>query len=414
MKNTLILLSLLILSLSLWSEELPNNRLIGSWAGYVYNANTQEPIEDATVYLRPHARPEAREYYTVYTDENGYFELINIETDVYDVRFSKWLHYDQWILKGIYEGDNGIEVIDLQKAIGCNYSLYFIPDDYYYESSWGLQNDDEFYWYNETAQGFSSEESVREYVYLEPGNWSIHLYDSYGDGGLLVRITDIEGTIILEEGCSGSHSEFSFIVPEIAGCSCEFPLFYQNINEPVQTGECNGRQEVWYEFYLDNSYSNVTVSLLNSDYDTVLEVWESCEAGSYLAYNDNWSDVTQSQIVLPSLAAGTYYAKISSIDIEESGYYALEISGSFALLYGDVDDNGIVEAFDAANVLQYVVELDPDAVPLPWSDDTIVRANVDGNALIGAYDASLILQYVAGVIDIFPVETRLLFLPEQE
>lgn len=406
MRNTVILLLITMLCLPLWGEDSTQNRLVGSWTGNIYNANTQEPVEDAVVYLRPHYRPESREYYTVYTDENGYFELIDIETDVYDVRFSKYFYYDQWIVKNITEGDNGIEEINLQKAVGCNYSFYFIPDDYYYESSWGLQNDDEFYWYHGAAQGFSSGESAREYLYLEPGNWSIHLYDSYGDGGLLVRITDTEGIVILEESYSGSHSEYSFVVPEVSGCSCSLPLQYLNVNDPPQLGECHGRQEIWYELNLDNTYSELTVSLLNSDFNTQLEVWNDCAAVTYLAYNDNWNDFTQSQIVFNSLAAGTYYLKIYSIDEDTSGYYNLEITGSFAMIYGDVDDNGLVEAYDAATVLQYVVELDPDAVPLPWDEDTILRANVDGNQDIGAYDASLIMQFVAGIINIFPVELR--------
>jgi len=406
MKRQIIIILLVAITVSyLWCDTSREERLIGSWAGYVYNANTLEPLENVMVYLRPHDRGNDREYYTVYTDESGYFELTDIQTDAYDVRYRKWMYYDLWELVGIYEGDNGVTEVYLQKAIGSNYTLYFIPDDYYYESSWGLQNTDEAYWYHGAAQGFSSSESVREFVYLKPGNWVLHLYDSYGDGGLCFTMSDVEGVEVLTGGCSSSHCTFNLYVSPVAGDFCSNPKQYSAINDPPQIGECHGRQEIWYEFYLDSQYSEVTVSLLNSDFDTVLEVWQDCSDPDYIAYNDNWLEqIEQSQIIFETLAVGYYYAKISCTDDNLPGYYELEITGNPAMNYGDVDNNGVVEAYDASNILQYVVELDPVAVPLPWDEITLMRANVDGNAFIGAYDASLILQYVAGVIDFFPVE----------
>jgi len=73
--------------------------------------------------------------------------------------------------------------------------------------------------------------------------------------------------------------------------------------------------------------------------------------------------------------------------------------------YGDIDDNGDVESFDAALILQYVVGLDPNGAPLPWEDWRITAADVSGNLEIGAYDASLVIQYFVGLIYAFPVET---------
>jgi hypothetical protein len=75
------------------------------------------------------------------------------------------------------------------------------------------------------------------------------------------------------------------------------------------------------------------------------------------------------------------------------------------ILYGDVDANGAVEAFDASLALQYFVGIDPGAVaPLPWPQWRIERADVDGNDVVEAYDGSLILQYFVGIISEFPVE----------
>ncbi|MCF7918953.1 MAG: hypothetical protein K9N06_03445 [Candidatus Cloacimonetes bacterium] len=72
--------------------------------------------------------------------------------------------------------------------------------------------------------------------------------------------------------------------------------------------------------------------------------------------------------------------------------------------YGDVDDNGSVEAFDAALVLQYFVGFNPPGAPLPWDLWRQIRADVDGNQNIEAFDSSLIMQYAVGLITIFPVE----------
>lgn len=59
-----------------------------------------------------------------------------------------------------------------------------------------------------------------------------------------------------------------------------------------------------------------------------------------------------------------------------------------AVLYGDVDGNGEITAFDATLILQSIAG---------W-DVTIdeVAGDVDGNDEITAYDATLILQSIAG------------------
>jgi len=81
------------------------------------------------------------------------------------------------------------------------------------------------------------------------------------------------------------------------------------------------------------------------------------------------------------------------------------VTSTGGIIYGDVDANGVVEAFDASIVLQYFVGIDPGAIaPLPWEDLRITRSDVDGNGVVEAYDGSLILQYFVGIINQFPVE----------
>jgi len=601
MKKTILIFLFFLILLPIFADDpARDNRPLGDWSGYVYNANTGEPVFNAQIILstnsfsRDDEEDITRETYTEYTNEEGYFEFLFTDVNVYYLRIRKLMHYDLFDVVSIIGGTNEPSEFLLQKAVGCNYNAYFVLDQYYYEASWNIQNADSGSFYFGADQTFSSEESVRYFLYLEPGTWTFLLHDSFGDGGWGCTVNTAAGIVVHEEYISGSELEFDIVVPEISGCSCSNPIEYLDINDPPKTGECADTQEIWYKFYLDNTYTDVTVSLLNSLFDTALEIWEYCGDDNYMAYNDNWQGAEQSRIDFESLDPGFYYAKIYPGG-DDPGYYEIEITGDISLqngnlegyvynsvsldpiegavveiylaearessrlytttdaegifqfndlaittydvycsatlyldyetqitivegtnyidlpmepftnwnthlaltvdsweteasynllmpeeqgwfwatdqtfaseyqtrnhwinlepgyyevycwdtyndggiagvvednngnlliswddeayysegifgfyvsgdvFYGDVDANGFVEAYDASNVLQYVVYLEPDAVPLPWDEETISRANVDGNDFIGAYDASLILQYVAGYIDIFPVE----------
>jgi hypothetical protein len=87
------------------------------------------------------------------------------------------------------------------------------------------------------------------------------------------------------------------------------------------------------------------------------------------------------------------------------------IGGSFQIVKftaGDVDDDGLILAYDAALTLQHSVGLDPlpDIDPLPWDNWRDSTANVDGIGGITAYDAALILQHSAGIITEFPARGK--------
>jgi len=74
------------------------------------------------------------------------------------------------------------------------------------------------------------------------------------------------------------------------------------------------------------------------------------------------------------------------------------------IVYGDIDTNKFVQAYDAALALQYSIGLNPLPTmdPLPWSAWRKAVANVDSVGDITANDASLILQYSANIITTFP------------
>jgi len=97
---------------------------------------------------------------------------------------------------------------------------------------------------------------------------------------------------------------------------------------------------------------------------------------------------------------------LSSMSEEENhlGEGLSELCLLSSVRYGDVDNNTLVESFDASLVLQYFCQMEPQGVPLPWEDWRQTISDVDGNSEIEAFDASLILQYSVDLIDIFPVE----------
>lgn len=79
-------------------------------------------------------------------------------------------------------------------------------------------------------------------------------------------------------------------------------------------------------------------------------------------------------------------------------YASYRATGAMNPVMGDVSLNGIVQAYDASLVLEYVVN--------PTGLNTVQQtvADVSGNGTITAYDASLILQYVVNLISCFPAE----------
>jgi parallel beta-helix repeat protein len=81
-------------------------------------------------------------------------------------------------------------------------------------------------------------------------------------------------------------------------------------------------------------------------------------------------------------------------------YLPFRIIGAQQPLAGDVSLNGIVQAYDATLILQYVVN------PITYPLNTIQQRVADVSAAGGitSYDASLILQYVVGNILNFPSE----------
>ncbi|HHE39144.1 MAG TPA: hypothetical protein ENL20_11330, partial [Candidatus Cloacimonetes bacterium] len=69
-----------------------------------------------------------------------------------------------------------------------------------------------------------------------------------------------------------------------------------------------------------------------------------------------------------------------------------------ALIYGDVDFNGLVQAYDASMILQYLVGY------INLDDLQLFVADVSLDSTVSALDATLILQYGVGIIDTLPYQ----------
>ena len=108
----------------------------------------------------------------------------------------------------------------------------------------------------------------------------------------------------------------------------------------------------------------------------------------------------------PDVESGeTYFYKITAVGT--NGYESppsKEVSTVVGtdVVFGDVDDNGSVQAHDAALILQYAIGLDPlnDTDPRPWSDWRTQRADIDTDGSILSFDAALTLQQSIGY-DVF-------------
>jgi len=115
------------------------------------------------------------------------------------------------------------------------------------------------------------------------------------------------------------------------GECCENAFPYLNVDEPYVYDDLNPYEWIWWEFN-NPVCQDVTVSLCDSNFDTILEVWSECnDSTGYRGWSDDYDcsgrigRSVQSQIDFRCLSAGTYYAKIYGFE-GDSGQYVLEIT----------------------------------------------------------------------------------------
>jgi len=115
---------------------------------------------------------------------------------------------------------------------------------------------------------------------------------------------------------------------------------------------------------------------------------------------------------IPKAAGEVNLSFSNGIDLAGNELVSIPTAGAsfniIAFVPGDVNDDGMIQAYDAALTLQHSVGLDPlpGVDPLPWEPWRDSTANVDGTGGITAYDAGLILQYSIGIISDFSGESK--------
>lgn len=92
-------------------------------------------------------------------------------------------------------------------------------------------------------------------------------------------------------------------------------------------GNSNGAKDVWYSYTGDGTPEDVTVSLCNSGYDTVLRVYTDCSvsAGAQILFNDD-SCGTRSEGTFASDGTSTYYIMVEGYGTTAEGTYELTLS----------------------------------------------------------------------------------------
>ena len=151
------------------------------------------------------------------------------------------------------------------------------------------------------------------------------------------------------------------------------------------------------------TYNNVTGGIAGTGNIDEDPNFTSPTTGSGISYNGLEADWTLSNGSL-CIDAGNPDVAYNDPDGSQNdmgaygGPNAIGSTGGNPVIYGDLDGNGVVQAFDASITLQGAVGL------TTLTPAQIIAADVDGNGTIMAYDASLILQYAVGIITIFPVE----------
>ncbi|MCF7921047.1 MAG: T9SS type A sorting domain-containing protein [Candidatus Cloacimonetes bacterium] len=151
----------------------------------------------------------------------------------------------------------------------------------------------------------------------------------------------------------------------------------------------------WNTIAIPEAYLETLIFTEGSYYVAVFEMANTGAIGkdtdtsgnSLITSGGVWQSVTDGNIMLRSIL---FY---------QEGLYT----------YGDVDSNGVIDAYDASLVLMNAVGMVTPVEPFPE-----IVADVDGNGNVEAYDAALILQFVVGLINVFPVELREYDIPTAE
>jgi hypothetical protein len=223
-------------------------------------------------------------------------------------------------------------------------------------------------------------------------NYSYTIADGNGIVNVsLLSGTDLVGNVVLATPTSGGSFVIDNIPPTVK-------LTYSDADLKVRVGDQIFITATFSEPILESKLPKISLSGANT-LDAIFMTKVSSTVYTYIYTIGNGN--------------GQVSVLISEVsDVAGNSLIAQTADNLFVVIptrCGDVDDNGTVQAYDAALALQFSVGLDPLPLvdPLPWEPWRIIAADIDGSKSITAYDAALILQYSANLISKFPVEDNL-------
>ncbi len=198
-----------------------------------------------------------------------------------------------------------------------------------------------------------------------------------------------------------AEENYSVILATAADSTADNLAIYSYIVEAVM------QEGVWLSEAVDGySVDNLAPAAPEGlEFTAGYLIWAGATEQDFAEYwifldNEYWQSSIEPEIDMISVIGEM---SVEALDIHGNrSERSVSLWGGF--LYGDVDHNLIVEAYDASLVLQYFCNLEPEGAPLPWPEWRENLANVDGSEQIEAYDAALILRFALGMIDHFPVE----------
>ncbi len=94
---------------------------------------------------------------------------------------------------------------------------------------------------------------------------------------------------------------------------------------------------------------------------------------------------------------------MACITVMMCGLATVEASALTRRLYGDVNNDGIINREDADLILQYAVKA------VEFDKYQIIAADVNGDGEVTSADALLVLRLVEGLIDDLPVGSAFLY-----
>ncbi|MDO4544306.1 MAG: InlB B-repeat-containing protein [Clostridia bacterium] len=115
-----------------------------------------------------------------------------------------------------------------------------------------------------------------------------------------------------------------------------------------------------------------------------------------LEWNDTLSEIPE----VPSKVGYVHEWDTDLTDVAITDDYTVTAVYTLSLFYGDANCDGEIDAFDAALILRFAVDLDP------LTELGMMQGDVTGvnNFIPDSADAAAILRYVVKIIDIFPTE----------